>query len=257
MTFPVYHLIDGELVSSWETIDYVGVYAYAPNTFNRVEAFRTTEEFSDESIEGLNLNGDEQFPLAERIGYASAQYNCHAYAWCDGNTYSNYWINDPTGFFQNNSCYTEVVTPVNGDIICYYYGTKIIHSGIVYEVNDQLSNNLCGNSNTVEVISKWGHSGAYLHNGYQCPYTTYVEHSVDSPAATTVKYFRYHSHSFSYSRNLGNPSVHTAHCNTCDYSYEEGHTYSDLPDGTYRCIKCKYVAVGQIIMSDQTDTFEE
>lgn len=217
-----------------------------PYTSNRVEAFQVLQEMEDIYIERWNESYSANFPNAVRLRTATSYYNCHSYAWYSEGSNNDYWIPFPDEFFDGNDSYEEVYSPAVGDIICYYRESdnKIIHSGIVTAVNVQASNDLCGNSNTVEVISKWGPGGLYKHNGYECQYTT------GSNPATTVKYYRYHSHVFTYVRNIVNPSVHTATCSTCGYSFEEYHNHRPLPDGSTRCSKCGYVSSGNIIMSE-------
>ena len=245
-------VIDNLTFEISETINYECSYIDVLSSTNNVEAYRILNDFSTGTI---NLLNSQNVSYATQLRSATYFYNCHSYAWYSTETNNTYWIDDPTAFFEGNTMYEEVYTPVVGDIICYYYGDENIHSGIVTEINVEEANWRCGNSNTVQVISKWGYSGLYEHNGYECPYTNFVEHNEDNPAATSVKYF--HSHVFTYSRNILNLSVHKVTCSTCGHSFTENHTYRSLPGGGSRCTKCGYTTNGQIIMSDKPKPVEQ
>lgn len=235
-------------------INYECQYINVPNTTNKVEAKLILNDFSDDFADILDADMRNYFLDVELLRSASKYYNCHSYAWYSQSADNVYWINDPKRFYRYNSYYDEVEDPGIGDIICYYSADgELLHSGIVNAVNNQSSNGECGDSNTVEVISKWGMSGLYKHNGYVCPYTSY-----GGGAAVTVKYYRAHRfHNYTYSQNLSNPSVHIATCSTCGYSTTENHTYKTLPGGGSRCTKCGYTSSGQIIMSDTPKPVEQ
>ncbi|MDE5546800.1 MAG: hypothetical protein K2I88_04995 [Anaeroplasmataceae bacterium] len=123
------------------------------------------KEFSAFEIYQCNSTCDSQFPNAIRLRSASNKYNCHSYAWYSSSTSNTYWMDDPSLYYKDGS-YTEVRTPQNGDIICYFddNGTPNdfsddtnLHSGIVISYNSSVSSNgICGNSNQVVVRSKWG-----------------------------------------------------------------------------------------------------
>ncbi len=231
------------------TISYECVSIPIPYTNKSVEAYKILSDFDDETKALINMFVSQDYPEAELLSSSSHYYNCHSYAWYSNNTSTNnYWINDPKNFYLDNANYTEVSTPAVGDIICYFNGTENLHSGIVSAVNNVSPNGVCEDSNTVEVISKWDYRGVYAHNGAYCPYVG---------SATSVKYYRYHSHEFTYLRNIMNPSIHTATCSICDYTFTENHTYQSLPDGSSSCTKCGYTSSGQIIMSDNPEYFGE
>lgn len=246
----VYYYVNGRLVSETERIYFEYAVLNVPNSANQVDAYKMLSEFSDRAIQGINGYQDNLYCEAVRRDDASALYNCHSYAWYSTSTDNCYWIDNPTNFYLGNNDYHEVTTPTVGDIICYFNGSYNIHSGIVTAVNGQVSNGKCGNSNTVEVISKWGTAGLYEHNGYECPYTQY-----GGGAATSVKYF--HKHTFIYSVNGANESIHTVTCSACNYSYVDNHTYRSLPSGGSRCTKCGYTSSGQIIMSETPKPVEQ
>lgn len=253
-TFTIIFEVDGiyQILEIVEHINYVCEYINVPYTTNRVEAYRILNEFSSGAIAYVDDSLSESFPYAEMIRSASVFYNCHSYAWYSTSASNVYWIDDPEMFFWYNSSYEEVTTPAVGDIICYYDGSINLHSGIVTAVNVESSNGRCGNANTVEVISKWGCAGLYAHNGYECPYTTYVEHTAENPAATTVKYYRYHSHAFTYLNVTANYQ-HRATCRICGYTFTETHTWKLLLDGSQKCLKCGVTTTGHVVASTDED----
>lgn len=214
----------------FENVDTETTYVSTPNTENGVEAIRVLNDYSSFTIAELNLNGDLNFPNATRLSTATAKYNCHSYAWYSRNVNSNdIWIDDPSLYYEDGSYY-EVSTPEVGDIICYFsdMGTSDtsddsnLHSGVVTEVLEGVSNGICGTADLVTVTSKWGPSGLYSHNGLYCPYTS----SAYDDKAEYVKYFR-HVHKYTYS--FMNGQDHLRQCGLCndlqclphDYELEE------------------------------------
>lgn len=237
-------LIDNQLSVIREQIFYSCTYINVPYSTNRVEAYLILDDFSDYVIGALDAMIDMNYTNAEKHRSASRSYNCHSYAWYDSASSNTYWIDDPTNYYSNNAYYTEVTTPAVGDIICYFNGNVNLHSGIVTAINVEASNNECGNANTVEVISKWGMAGLYMHNGYECPYTSYSE----SGEATSVKYYR-HIHSYSYT-NVTIHYQHRATCRTCGYTFTESHNWKPLLNGSQRCLDCGVVYNGPTLASN-------
>lgn len=240
----VIKLINGAFYLTVDEVSAVSEYIDIPYSLSQVEAYRITEEVSDVAISSMNAYYDLFYDNAQYLRSATGFYNCHSYAWYSTGSNNTYWIPFPDNFYENNPSYEKVETPAAGDIICYYNESVNIHSGIVTMVNGQTPNGTCEDANTVEVISKWGAAGLYAHNGADCPYVG---------TATSVEYYRYHSHAFTYLRNITNPSIHTATCSICDYSFIENHTYQSLPDGSSCCTKCGYTSNGQIIMSEKPE----
>lgn len=236
-------IVNGVPVIIDQYISYECEYVCAPYTGQLIQAYSILNDFSDELLSYLNTNMSDEFPEAVKSRSATRLYNCHSYAWYDTDLLNDYWIDDPTNYYSNNAYYTEVTTPAVGDIICYFNGNVNLHSGIVTAINVEASNNECGNSNTVEVISKWGMSGLYMHNGYECPYTSYSE----SGEATSVKYYR-HVHSYSYT-NITSNHQHRATCRTCGYTFVETHTWKILLNGSQKCQKCGVTTTGHVILS--------
>ncbi len=172
---------------------------------------------------------DPKYVNAIRLHVPSGKYNCHSYAWVSQNVDEQiYWVNDPSNYYKTGNNYVEVTTPMVGDIICYFddNGTpnntsddENLHSGIVIAINVATSNGLCGNSNTVEVESKWGPAGVYRHNGYECPYTDYrlnaEPNANENERAEYVKYYRKtnHSHNFNTYSEDTHPDYHKCICN--------------------------------------------
>ena len=150
-------------------------------------------DMSTALINAYNNHYDSEFSDAIRKSSATAHYNCHSYAWYSQSpSTNNYWMNDPSNYYEDNG-YIEVETPRIGDIICYFddKGTitetddENLHSGIVVSLNDTQINNVCGNLSLVNVESKWGPQGVFLHRGDECPYT-----SSHGGSADYVKYYR-------------------------------------------------------------------
>lgn len=227
------------------TLYYKCVYLSVPFTDNYVEAYEFLSDFDDETKMYLDILMSQYYPEAELSSSPSHYYNCHSYAWHSEDVDTNcYWIDNPENYYLNNTYYMEVTTPAAGDIICYFDGDENIHSGVVTSINSF--------NNTVRVVSKWGYWGLYEHKSNECPYVLN-----DNGVPTTIKYYRFHDHTFTYTRNIMNPSVHTARCSTCGYSFEEYHNHRQLPDGSTRCSKCGYVSIGNIIMSESAKPIGE
>ncbi len=191
-------------------------------------------------ITQTNTESDSFSTTDVRLYTATAYFNCHSYAWHSQDTEENhYWMPSPVLYYTDGSYY-EVSTPAVGDIICYFddNGTSNnttddnnIHSGIVVTViSNATSNNLCGNSNTVIVESKWGNAGLYRHNGYECPYTDLLLDfytDVDpGDIAEYVKYYRRsgHTHSFTTYNDTGRTDFHECIC-TCGMTIHAPHIW--------------------------------
>lgn len=184
---------DGYITISGEII-YVNVLDILTPNSSYVEVYETGNDMSTALINAYNNHYDSEFSDAIRKSSATAHYNCHSYAWYSQSpSTNNYWMNDPSNYYEDNG-YIEVETPRSGDIICYFddKGTSTenddenLHSGIVIEYYSNItSNNICGNSNKVKVISKWGPAGLYEHYGDYCPYVSTYDGDADY-----VKYYR-------------------------------------------------------------------
>ena len=201
---------------------YVNVENILTPNGNQVEVYETLNDLSAEIISDYNNYFDMHFPNATRISTATARYNCHSYAWYSQSTSSNnYWMNNPGAYYSvGDMSYIEVTTPRPGDIICYYdnNGTpnyfaddENLHSGIVVNYNPSIAiNNVCGNSNQVTVVSKWGAAGLYQHIGDYCPYT--------STFSGTANYVRYYRPRTNETFNLTNPSTNNTQTIQRNYS---------------------------------------
>lgn len=175
--------------------------AFTPNgtdvsDFSLTNNYYFTRRYTDEHPEIAKRQMREMiaaiFPDAIYISEATSAYNCHSYAWYSQNTLTNtVWINSPNVYYHAaDMSYERVYTPRVGDIICYYdldeeAMFQNIHSGIVVGFSGETSNNVCGNSNTVIVRSKWGHFPLYEHKGDECLYT-----SPYGGYADEVRYYR-------------------------------------------------------------------
>lgn len=99
------------------------------------------------------------------IGEATAEYNCHAYAWyiIDGHPYV--WINNPSEFWNDGS-FVLTTNPVSQARVSYVNGD---HSAVVSSINGY-------------VESKWGAYPLFRHALEDCPY---YENS------TSIRYYKY------------------------------------------------------------------
>lgn len=96
---------------------------------------------------------------------ATKKYNCHSYAWYSQATTNKWWIDDPTDYI-NDSYYAKNNSTIKvGNKVVYRTSstsTIYLHSGIVIGVGG-------GTGPNIIVQSKWGPSGLYTHNVYNCP----------------------------------------------------------------------------------------
>lgn len=105
----------------------------------------------------------EEYPSTTLIRQETPKYNCHSYAWYSTASTNNYWIDDPSNFY-NAGEYDSVSTPGFGDIILYgRINWNPSHSGKITGVS---------NGAVTRVQSKWGKSALFEHNYDDCPYST-------------------------------------------------------------------------------------
>lgn len=159
----------------------------ASTLFSDVEVYEALNDFPDYYKTYLDMLYGQIYPNATKLGTATVKYNCHYYAWFNGD--DSYWYDSskPQIDFSDGSC-VEVTSPSAGDIICYFDANgNNIHSGVVASVSNGTSNGICGNADLVTVKSKWGTAGLYQHRGDQCPYT-----STYGGNAVSVKYYHRH-----------------------------------------------------------------
>lgn len=227
-------------------------YVSTPNTENGVPVIIRDYELSEETINELNNDYDNVYQNNIRIATASRLYNCHSYAWYSQNTNANnYWMDRPSLYYTDGSYNLVEGSPRKGDIICYFNeNNSNLHSGIVIEYLSSQSNGMCGSSDTVLVISKWGSGGLYIHNGYKCPYTSF-----DNGSATTVRYYRRVDHNHSYTNtqitdNTISMKFHKSNCRICFQNIYAPHDWQEvrinptsiLPQYVpgYECKDCGY-----------------
>ena len=192
-----------------------------------VDVYEVFGDISNEEINNKDLQHEIDYPLATRLASATERYNCHSYAWYSQDiTTNNYWMPSPEQYYDEyDMSYTEIDSsdvPRAGDIICYFdnRGTigdesddKNMHSGIVLSYDTSIPiNNVCGNSNQVLVVSKWGDAGLYQHMGDYCPYT-----SSHGGSADYVKYYRPRKNA-AYTLSQSNP-IFDESCTTVGDSY--------------------------------------
>lgn len=206
-----------------------GASAYYVYRFRPIENLGMTEA---EIISYYNYLYDVRYPNATRLYTATYNFNCHSYAWHSQNVSTNQiWLDDPSAFYTDGSY--ELVDRSDaraGDIICYFdnNGTRYdesddvnLHSGII--VSKSGTSNLLGGEFTVK--SKWGPSGLYQHNGYECPYTAYnTYHSDETKKADSIRIYRRKlcSSSHTYGRRIVDVDTfdyeyHKVVCTACGY----------------------------------------
>ncbi len=225
-----------------------------------VSAYRARIEIPDVCKAFYDQVSDEVSPSATRFTGATNDFNCHSYAFYSQDKENNtYWIDNPSVYYSDGS-YTVTTTPNIGDVICYIDANgKNIHSGIVVGRSGEASNGLCGNANMYIVESKWGDYGIFRHNGYECPYTTYVDDSddpnVDLPAVA-VRFYRanytlsgetaiHDTHSFTTYNDFNNLYYHESICE-CGLIIHQPHNWYESQVGargldyvpTYICYNC-------------------
>ena len=156
--------------------------------------------FSNEDVAEQDAIMGDFYPEATLISSANPLYNCHSYAWYNQSEDNIYWIDNPSVYYDEyDKSYIEVYdTPRKDDIICYYNGYgDAIHSGIVvdYYESDEL-NDLGFPDVQINIKSKWGDQGVYLHSMEKCPYTLFAHdydqwgEETDEKLATTVRFYR-------------------------------------------------------------------
>ncbi|MCM1309254.1 MAG: hypothetical protein NC223_11695 [Butyrivibrio sp.] len=121
----------------------------------------------------INKQMDAAYPNAERLGTATAHYNCHSYAWYSTSLNNTCWM-EPSqamlyitdGSYSSVSNFSNIV----GAKVRYTdtYG-DFVHSAIVYSQSSTNRSSLEQGIGLV-VKSKWGRSGLYKHNASYSPY---------------------------------------------------------------------------------------
>lgn len=166
-------------------VEYVERNVFTPNS-SSVVVYEAVEEASSYYLNIWNNSINyEDYPTVSKLNNATALYNCHSYAWYLMNSSNLYWMEEPDLYYEDSSYY-EVTNPRKGDKICYYDNTGYnLHSGIVIDTLPGESNDVCGDSNLVTVISKWGRLGLFEHRGDDCIYT-----EIHGGDAAYVKYYR-------------------------------------------------------------------
>lgn len=179
---------------------------------------------------------------------ASTTYNDHGFAWgMNGvGTQKECWILDVYQLIDNKS-FIEVDTPQKGDIILYYCGRTMdggyeyTHSGVVIETLGTAPNGVCGNANTVMVVSKWIYGSTHISRGDLCPYVGDYTHEGLEPAYG-VAYFRPHSE-HNYNEYEITETTHTSKCacglkgKTEEHAHNAG--YTKFNNSTYHYSNCK------------------
>ena len=174
-----------------------------------VHVYYTTEDLRATEVSDINARYDSRYPNATRIFDANGDYNCHSYAWYSQDVLSNnYWMDYPYPYYEETDLYEETSTPQVGDIVCYFNGNVIKHSGIIVALGD--------NANTYVVQSKWGAAGVYEHLANYCPYPT------------SYKYYQRVDHTHTFAKADYNSDWHKKYCTGCGVTIWEEHDHSTV-----------------------------
>lgn len=119
----------------------------------------------------VNNSAISTYPNAEFVSDSTTTYNCHSYAWLQDNDdydYRDYWMNDPSDFWDDGSFVERSGSERVGDIGIYTNasGKSLSHSAIVYSTSG---------SKTM-YISKWADGPVMIHSEIDCPYA--ASHSI-------------------------------------------------------------------------------
>lgn len=150
----------------------MGKYGEQPNELalmsckrNQIKNERLLQLLEDDLQKGNRL--EEKYNLAKFKGEPTPTYNCHGMTFAcrrtgisDLNTLRQVWEED------NYVEIKEIAKVLPGDIVLYYKGGEIIHSGIVMHV--ELQNNILPN---ITILSKWGKHKEVIHNVNDSPYS--------------------------------------------------------------------------------------
>lgn len=105
-----------------------------------------------------------------RRNIPTACYNCHGLTFASRRG----WLNDADLIIKfEGYSYRELSNNdkiLAGDVICYYKGGSISHSGIVVDGNSYLYNEIITSKSSVKILSKWGAMGEFIHDHDKSPY---------------------------------------------------------------------------------------
>lgn len=145
-----------------DTYDYADSIEYdtvrTPNN-SIVNVFTYDQEWTNSGKTYLKNAYVSAFPELTFKGNATWLYNCHSYAWYKQRTSNNYWMRDPSEYWDDGS-YTRVSSPKAGDIVIYKDGSAVIHSAVVTKVS----------GSNITVVSKWGKAPLFEHLLEDCIY---------------------------------------------------------------------------------------
>jgi hypothetical protein len=109
-----------------------------------------------------------RFPRAEIRRLPTGQYNCHGMTFAFRRT--QILVPDIVEKILEDDGYHRIrlseVMP--GDLVVYYEGSEVSHSGIVIDVESD--DRLVGGGKAAKVMSKWGPGGEYIHYAAECEY---------------------------------------------------------------------------------------
>lgn len=194
----------------------------------------------------VNTFADDHNIEAVALAPKSGKYNCHSYAWYQQTTTNEYYLYDPSPYYEDGS-YIEVSSPQVGDIICYFdENGDNDHSAVIVEVDNSKSDLL----ESLTVVSKWGPQELYKHRADNCIYMRFTAYTRIFRNAT-MPYSHEHAFGFRHEQiyeevaeeqYVSNVQCHNIHCICGDY-ITQAHTYryGDITEtGHTKSCECGY-----------------
>lgn len=168
-------------VDAYYDIDCVALWLFSDYTLQY--ALTAEDDYPSDYCDVLDEEMYETYGI-NAVSPASAEYNCHSYAWYNRSANNKYWLDYPGAYITDGS-YEEVeklYVEVGGRMVYYesHDGTCTTpsHSAIITSIRE-----LPRGKREFTVISKWGPYGVYEHAWFNCPYYYDGAFSVD------LKYF--------------------------------------------------------------------
>lgn len=223
--------------------------------------------YSDDELD--YIDDCESWSSVITLQERSANYNCHSYAWYSQDIDNNhYWMEmDGLAAYLNDPHTISIDTPEAGCIIVYWIEDPMVTSGYYFEHGEPVHSGIVDSIYTdeygievIQVISKWGIGGLYKHSHDIVP-DEYGAWDDNYESYVHVTYYKLeNSHSYEYSRPSNPAQLATSHiktCTGCGKTHNEGHTFSSMPTGRFKCIYCGYTTTspgaGIASVGDESD----
>ena len=156
---------------------------FTPNGSDSIYTIQYLNDLPDEVKIDINTRNSNKYGSSiTMLSSATTIFNCHSYAWYMQSVSQNeYWLSYPYQYIFDYSYLSS--TPEVNDILVYVtrrtypdnsYDEYISHSAIIQSIENGFSISDTSTLDKIQVISKWGQSGLYIHNGDDCPYVETV-----------------------------------------------------------------------------------